>query len=271
MPYDRVNAREIQAPNSCVEIPERIAQLDMTKDNMDKVIEDNVKNYPQGCAVDIYRPLQGGMFNTICLPFELNLGSLPENHPLYGATLREYTGLNLNTVGGEKVLELVFTDVSNQTINANTPYIIQLKDKDGYNSIMRFAGPIQLTNTTGGTVSNTENSSTYSITYQGIIPCQNITPTIVDGESLTLMLVADNRLAAMTAAGPMYGFRGYFQLNQPLPKGMRTRITTSKGTTTNTTIVVDGKKVNVEKFLKEGRVYIRVGEALYTLDGQKVE
>jgi hypothetical protein len=85
------------------------------------------------------------------------------------------------------------------------------------------------------------------------------------------MLVADNRLAEMTTKGYMYGFRGYFKLNQPLPKGMRTRITTSKGTTTNTTIVVDGKKVNVEKFLQEGRVYIRMGDSLYTITGEKVE
>ena len=84
------------------------------------------------------------------------------------------------------------------------------------------------------------------------------------------MLVADNRLAEMTTKGYMYGFRGCFELNQPLPKGMRTRITTSKGTATNTTIVVDGKKVNVEKFIREGRVCIRVGETLYTIDGEVI-
>ena len=273
MPYDRVNAREIQAPNSCRMIPERIAQLDMTNDNMQAVITEHRLEHPTGCAVDIYRPLQGGMFNTICLPFELYLGDLPETHPLYDATLREYTGLNLNTIGGEKVLELVFTDVANNTINANIPYIIKLKDEDGYNSIMRFAGPIQLTSTEGESVSKTESGGTYSIIYKGIIPYQRVEPHIdqVTGESLTLMLVADNRLALMTSTGDMYGFRGYFTLNKPLPRGMQTRITNSKGTTTNTTIVVDGKKVNVEKYLREGRVYIRVGETLYTIDGQKVE
>jgi hypothetical protein len=268
MPYDRVNAREIQAPNSCRMIPERIAHLDMTKENMDDVIKDNVKKHQQGCAIDLYRPLQGGMFNTICLPFTLDLKTLPEKHPLYGATLREYTGLNLNTVGGEKVLELVFTDVSDRVIIANKPYIIQ--PEENYNSIIRFAGPLRLTNTTGEAVNHEENSKNYNITYQGIIPYQEITPVIQDGVSLTLMLVADNRLAEMTAAGDMYGFRGYFNLNTPL-KGIKARITNSKGTTTNTTIVVDGKKVNVEKYLREGRVYIRVGETLYTVTGETVE
>ena len=271
MPYDRVNAREIQAPNSCRMIPERIAQLDMTNANMQAVITEHRLEHPTGCAVDIYRPLQGGMFNTICLPCTLDLKTLPENHPLYEATLREYTGLNLTDIGGEKILELVFTDVANKIIIANKPYIIQIKDENGYNSIMRFAGPIQLTSTTGLAASWFEKSNTYSITYQGIIPFQYVQPNIVNGESLTMMLVADNRLAEMTAAGDMYGFRGYFQLNIPLPRGMQTRITNSKGTTTNTTIVVDGKKVNVEKYLREGRVYIRVGETLYTINGEKVE
>ena len=269
MPYDRVNAREIQAPNSCRMIPERIAHFDMDKEDLDELIKEHKIDHPEGCAIDLYRPLQGGMFNTICLPCTLDLKTLPEGHPLYEAELKEYTGLNLNTVGGEKVLELVFEDVSNKVVIANVPYIIE--PKDDYNSIIRFAGPLRLTNTTGEAVYHEENSKNYNITYQGIIPYQEITPVVQDGVSLTLMLVADNRLAAMTRAGNMLGFRGYFQLNQSLPKGMQTRITTSKGTTTNTTIVVDGKKVNVEKFLQEGRVYIRMGDSLYTITGEKVE
>lgn len=271
MPYNRVNAREIQAPNSCIEIPERVAQLDMNKANMDEVIKNNKIDYPDGCAIDLYRPLQGKMFNTICLPFTVNLEDLPSTHPLFGATLREYTGLKLNPVGGEEMLELVFTDV--QIIEANKPYIIQLKDSNGYNSIIRFAGPLKLTKTEGEKITQTETGGTYSIFYQGIVPYQRVEPQIyqVTGESLTLMLVADNRLALMTKAGDMYGFRGYFTLNTPLPKGMQTRITNSKGTTTNTTIVVDGKKVNIDKYLREGRVYIRVGDSLYTVDGQLVK
>ena len=267
MPYDRTNAREIQAPNSCRMIPERIAHLDMDKEDLDELIEEHQKDHPTGCAIDLYRPIQGGEFNTICLPCTLDLKTLPEGHPLKDATLKQYTGLNLNTVGGEKVLELVFTDVSDKVIIANKPYIIQ--PEDDYNSIIRFVGPLQLTNTKGGTIEKAVDG--YNIAFQGIIPYQEITPIIQDGVSLTLMLVADNRLAEMTTEGYMYGFRGYFKLNQPLPKGMQTRITTSKGTATNTTIVVDGKKVNVEKFLQEGRVYIRVGDSLYTIDGQVVE
>lgn len=268
MPYDRVNAREIQAPNSCRMIPERIAHLDMAKEGLDDLIKEHQKDHPTGCAIDLYRPIQGGEFNTICLPYTLDLKTLPEGHPLYKAELKEYTGLNLNTVGGEKVLELVFTDVSDRVITANKPYIIQ--PEENYNSIIRFAGPLRLTSTTGEADRWAENSNNYNIAFQGIIPYQEITPIVQDGISLTLMLVADNRLAEMTTKGYMYGFRGYFQLNQPLPKGMRTRITTSKGTATNTTIVVGGKKVNVEKFIREGRVCVRVGDTLYNINGEVI-
>ena len=273
MPYDRVNAREIQAPNSCIEIPERVAQLDMDKEDMDAVIAANVQKYPQGCAVDLYRPLQGKMFNTICLPFELDLTTLPEKHPLKGAEVREYNGLSLQDISGEKVLALEFSEVS--VLEANKPYIIQIKDDNGYKSIMRFQGPLLLTSTVGDEISNdcTIDNIKYTITYKGIVPYQEVAalPDPETGEYLRLILVADNRLAAITSTGNMYGFRGYFELSQPLPKGMKARISTDKKTPTNTTIVVDGKKVNIEKYLREGRVYIRVGDSLYTIDGQVVE
>ena len=273
MPYDRTNAREIQAPNSCIEIPERVAQLDMDKEDMDAVIAANVQKYPEGCAVDLYRPLQGKMFNTICLPFELDINKLPENHPLNGSRVREYTGVTVQNISGENILVLEFSEVS--VLKANIPYIIQPKDDNGYNSIIRFQGPIRLTNTSGTAIPKdyTIDNIKYTITYKGIVPYQEVAalPDPETGEYLRLILVADNRLAAITSTGNMYGFRGYFELSQPLPKGMKARISTDKKSPTNTTIVVDGKKVNIEKYLREGRVYIRVGDSLYTVDGQLVK
>ena len=272
MPYpNKENARSIPAPKSCRKIPERVAQLGMDNRELGLLIDGHQKKYPGGCAVDIYRPLQGDMFNTICLPFTLNLTSLPEDHPLKGATVREYYGLKLENIGGEDVLELQFKDVNE--IVANIPYIIQPRQKEGINHIVRLDGPIQLQDVDEQSVRKTEETTnTYSIIYKGVIPFQYVEPQKDPntGEILTLMLVADNRLALMTSGGNMLGFRGYFNLNTPL-KGIKARITNSKGTTTNTTIVVDGKKVNVEKYLQEGRVYIRMGDSLYTITGEKVE
>ena len=257
-----VNGTATPSSDDYCYIPERLSH-DMDDTEMNRALQN-----PKG--LDIYRPLQGGMFNTICLPFDLNLNNLPAGHPLYEALLKEYKGLNLRTLGkvdGEKALELVFEDVADDgIIKANTPYLIQ--PKENYNSIIRFDGAFTLTNTTGISIDGEDGAKTYSVTYHGIIPYQTV--NLVDG-NLLMMLVADNRLAVMTGSGDMYGFRGYFQFNKPSLSGIQPRISTSKNTPTNTTIIVDGQKVNVEKFLREGRVYIRVGEALYTITGEKVE
>ena len=263
MPYDRTNAREIQAPNSCRMIPERLAYLDMSAQELDLVIN-NHKDH-DGCAIELFRPLQEGMFNTICLPFTLDFATLPADHPLKDADVRAFTGVSLETIGGEKVLSLVFSDITsggNKVMTANVPYLLQpIADIAGS---MRFDNPVQLTSIDGNSVGydfDTDNN----ITFTGVIP---ITP--LEANPLTLLLVANNRLAELSSNTNMLGFRGYFQLAKALEPGTTTKIVGKKPVTTNTTIVVDGKKVNVEKYLREGRVYIRVGETLYNITGEKV-
>ena len=273
MPYDRVNAREIQAPNSCRMIPERLAYLDMSAGEMELIIN-NHKDH-DGCAIELFRPLQAGMFNTICLPFELDFANLPNEHPFKDAEVRAFTGATLEDVGGEKVLSLVFSDITKgeqKVMGANTPYLLQpVADIVGS---VRFDYPVQLTSTIGGSVGQDyDNDKINDITFQGVIPITPLEATYsTDGTKtpLTLLLVADNRLAALTSNTNMLGFRAYFQLAKPLPPGTAAKIVGKKPVTTNTTIIVDGKKVNVEKFLREGRVYIRVGETLYTITGEVV-
>ena len=273
MPYDRTNAREIQAPNSCRMIPERLAYLDMSAGEMELIIN-NHKDH-DGCAIELFRPLQAGMFNTICLPFELDFAKLPNEHPFKDAEVRAFTGATLEDVGGEKVLSLVFSDITigeQKVMVANNPYLLQpVADIVGS---VRFDLPLQLTSTIGRSVGQDyDNDKINDITFQGVIPITPLEATYsTDGTNtpLTLLLVADNRLAALTSNTNMLGFRAYFQLAKPLPPGTAAKIVGKKPVTTNTTIVVDGKKVNVDKYLREGRVYIRVGETLYTITGDKV-
>ena len=273
VPYDRTNAREIQAPNSCRMIPERLAYLDMSAQELELVIN-NHKGHG-GCAIELFRPLQAGMFNTICLPFELDFANLPDEHPFKDAEVRAFTGATLEDVGGEKVLSLVFSDITKgeqKVMDPNTPYLLQpVADIVGS---VRFDYPVQLTSTIGRSVGQDyDNDKINDITFQGVIPITPLEATYsTDGTNtpLTLLLVADNRLAALTSNTNILGFRAYFQLAKPLPPGTAAKIVGKKPVTTNTTIVVDGKKVNIEKFLRDGRVYIRVGETLYTITGEKV-
>lgn len=242
---------------------------DITSTNLQTIIENNAGGC--GCDISFNRPMQADMFNTICLPFDLNLGTLSDGHPLKGAELKEFTGATLSdTDSGEKILTLNFEDVNSKTLRAYTPYLIEPKAD--------ISGAINIDNITFVSSNELEIEKSIQgmdnnnkIYFKGVVPSQTVTPKEVDGKSLTMMLVSDNRLAIMTEEGTMPGFRGYFEFASALPQGMQARISTSKNTTTDTEVVIDGQKVNVEKYLREGRVYIRMGDSLYTITGEKVE
>jgi hypothetical protein len=144
---------------------------------------------------------------------------------------------------------------------------------------MRFNWPVTLAEDTKvdpKTSNGFDNGNT--ITYQGILP-QTKVPVKYDEDEvtpLTLILVAENRLAELLpdagqTTGTINGLRGYFQLAKKLSNGTILQITPKQSVSTSTTIIVDGKRVNIEKYLREGRVYIRMGDSLYTIDGQKVK
>jgi hypothetical protein len=219
-----------------------------------------------GCDISLDRPMQANMFNTICLPFDLDLSNVAS---LSNADLMEFSGATLeNTESGEKILTLNFSNVSPKNLKAYKPYLI--KPTEGISSLNINDVNFVASGTTTVTqpITNVNNNS---ITFKGIVPSQTVTPKEVDGKSLTMMLVSDNRLAMMTEEGTMPGFRGYFEFLSTPPQGMQARISTSKNTTTGTEVVIDGQKVNIEKFLRDGRVYIRMGESLYNITGEKVE
>lgn len=257
--------------NKYFRLPDRttLHMNDTDEDELNRIVGNN--SSVCDCDISLYRPMQADMFNTICLPFDLDLGTLSDGHPLKGAELKAFTGATLSdTDSGEKILTLNFEDVNSNTLTAYTPYLIEPKaDISGAINIdnITFIAP-GTTTTVTQPITNVNNNT---ITFKGVVPSQTVTPKEVDGKSLTMMLVSDNRLAIMTEKGTMPGFRGYFEFATTPPQGMQARISTSENTTTETEVVIDGQKVNIQKFLREGRVYIRVGEALYTLDGQKVE
>lgn len=277
MPYpNQENARAIPAPKSCRRLPERIAYLGMDNLELQNIIRSHAGH--GGCFIDFFRPLQAGMFNTICLPFNLNLENLPETNPLFNAIGKEFSDVTLMDMNGEKVLCLEFRDVTN--LQAYKPYLIE--PSENITDVIRFDDPIELTSSDGnipqegainikGKDVGFDFDDDNHIDFKGVVPITPLEATYADdGTPLTLLLVADNRLAALTSSANILGFRAYFQLAKPLPAGTATRIVGKKPVTTNTTIIVDGKKVNVEKFLREGRVYIRVGETLYNITGDKV-
>ena len=256
MPYpDRVNAQEIQAPNSCRFIPERITQNDTDQAEFEKIITPYLPS--QTCALDIYRPMQGGTFNTICLPFDItNLAGTP----YAGAQVKKFVGTSLENVGEENVLYFNFEDAT--SIKAGDPYLIQ--PGTDVKGIVSFTTPIQFKVTTAGELTGGDNYAKFI----GVFPKMYIAQES-SLDKLKLMLVSDNRLAEIED-DDFYGFRGYFQLQKAVPANTLSLLNFRKPASTDTQVIIDGKKVNVEKFLREGRVYIRVGETLYTITGEVV-
>jgi hypothetical protein len=106
-----------------------------------------------------------------------------------------------------------------------------------------------------------------SMTYAALLQRNRI---FTNDGLLYFILVDNNRLARVLNDGAMLGLRGYFMLAHELPAGTKVGIAERK-TTPTSIIDLSGTQVDVEKFMREGRVYIRVGESLYTLSGERVE
>lgn len=263
MPYDRVNAREIQAPNSCRYIPERVSHMDMGNQELANIINYYLESNSE-CYVDIFRPMFNTAFNTICLPFDVNLSQATAG-AYHNATLMQFDKAVVTEVNNEKMLELQFTEKTDKIIEAGIPYLI--KPENPIPGIMSLEQDIKFETITSTNQTRTFNNGNNSITFIGIIPYQFINVT---NQPLPLIVVDQNRLAEVSNGGNILGFRAYFQLAKELDPGTKVGISARKPTPTNV-ITIDGKRVNIEKFLREGRVYIRVGDSLYTISGEKVE
>ena len=264
LPYNRDNARSIPASKAQREIPERLSYAEDKENTLATIAKTPT-------LVDLFRPMPNTSYSTICLPFALDISTLEDGHPYKTADIRAFEGAELSAVGGEKILYLNFSADPVTSLSANTPYIIQPS--------VRIPNLVQLPathwNTDAAPVFSAFGNNN-SITFTGVIPKQDI----VVQKGQTLLLVAENRLAEMEPdagktidskpAGEILGFRGYFTLGAPLPKGMQA-ILRNKDNTVTGLVDINGKKVNINKYLREGRVYIRMGDTLYTITGEKVK
>ena len=262
-------------PESECYLPERITQDHDNGHIIEQYLQGGVYDGQTCSTVDIFRPLRNDCYNTFCLPFDLDLTQLADGHPYKvldnneGATLLEFSGVELKSFNnGENFLELQFTKVNN--VCSGVPYLF--KPKEEINSIvsLKHSDPeneIQFKKKEGSTVTHDFSNQENNVTYYGIISVRNVYTT--EPDEVILILVDQNRLAKMTEGGDILGFRGVFVLAHSLPTGTVARIAERKPTPTSV-INLNGEQVDIEKYLRDGRVYIRVGETLYTITGEKV-
>ena len=231
--------------------------------------------------ITITRKLQAGMYNTICLPFNVNLKTdLPADGSLDEAEFWQYDGTVSSTYNqsGEPVSVLNFTRVTDQLV-AGTPYLVEVK-KDVTNDLffsgeLDYDGKSVLCDTTLRPVI-ADPETEVKINFIGTI---NPT-TIPDG---ALILVANNRLAK-SAGGTMNGMRGYFVIDTSDPlvasdiveqaASGRVYLSMKKPVTTSIPVAPEAEQPTapkVRKVMHDGKIYILRGDEVYTITGHRVK
>lgn len=224
-------------------------------------------------SLTVTRKLQAGMYNTICLPFSVDLTGLADNndykHPLKDADAYEFAGTTTSTYNesGEPVTILNFNKVTQ--LQAGVPYLIKLKGNADVTEDLPFTGVAcdTILRPSGG---------------GGLIFQPTINPTTVPAGSL--ILVANNRLAQTTEDGKMNGMRGYFMIDPTNPMlaadiaeqaaDGRVYLSFQKPTTTSIPVAPEAEqqtKPQVRKVMYNGQIYILRGEEVYTITGHRVK
>lgn len=233
-----------------VDVPARESQLvpSLVEDEQCASVAKANKRYQ---TVKLYRKLQSGMYNTICLPFGL---TTLNGTPLEGASVLQFVSCAKEDKGGEPVLKLNFEGV--QQMQAGVPYLI--KPQQDIKDPMLFSS-VEMGNSVGARYIKIDG-----ITFQGVMD-----PTELPNQNM-LMLVANNRLATSTG-GTMLGNRGYFLIGdnlQNMPK--RAEIAIVKGAPTNNDNPYTNYQPTSYKILEDGHIWIIRDGVKYNLMGARV-
>lgn len=244
----------------------------------EKTIQNNsdaiwLLNYHNGTHdIKILRKMQGGMYNTLCLPFSATKAQQPS--VLQNATIVQFTGVNENLYdkSGEPVVELQFTKVDD--IVAGVPYLVMpqtdiMSEMTFTNILTGYNGSTPLVMETAQEITKSTNNG--SISFIG-----NIHPTNIPAQSL--IVVANNRLAEVTEAGDIQHMRGYFRIDdaqlQTLSEEGRVYLSMKKPATTSIPVAPEAEqqtKPEVRKIMRDGQIYIHRGNEVYTITGHRVK
>ena len=146
-----------------------------------------------------------GAWNTLCLPFDVTVGS----GQMAGATAMTLNGSTSGFNASTGELTLNFAGVAlGSTITAGTPFIVKWTGTDVTNPV--FSG-VTVSSTTPGSVTSTDGYVTFIGTYSPV-------PIYAD-PATNLYLGAGNKLYYPSSAKDINSFRAYFKLNNGLTAG----------------------------------------------------
>ena len=207
--------------------------------------------------VRIFRTLTAGMYNTICLPFDLPtlVGT-----PLEGAELLELDEVDVKETETTQDITLLFTET--HTISAGVPYLIQ--PQANITTPMVFDNvliAVEEGNVAGSGI----------VTFNAILSPK----MFYEGDKSVLFLTSNNQLAWPNATANMNGMRAYFQLadtEESQPMQTHARISVNRGSTTEDIIVFipNQETEKVTKIMNNGTIYIIRDKDIYTIQGIKI-
>lgn len=247
-----------------------VSEEETTQHNSDAIF---LLNHHNGTHdIKVLRKMQGGMYNTLCLPFSATKAQQPA--VLQNATIVQFTGVNENLYdeSGEPVVELQFTKVDD--IVAGVPYLVM--PQTDITSEMTFTNILTGYNASTPLVMETAQEITKSTNNGSISFIGNIHPTNIPAQSL--IVVANNRLAEVTEAGDIQHMRGYFRIDdaqlQTLSEEGKVYLSMRKPTTTSVPLAPEAEQPaqpKVQKIMRNGKIYILRGDEIYTITGARVK
>ena len=247
LPTDN-NVCTTPAPTSQI-IPYRFVLQD-TKHNQTAL--NNIKD--QTIDALVCRSLTAGMYNTLCLPFELELDAF-DGTPLEGAKVLKYSHSE-ESVGD---IVLYFNSVSK--LEAGVPYLVE--PKTDIDVPMDFVD-VEVTEVADVIEGEPDANG---IAFNGILA-----PKTLDANNKSILfLVSGNRLAWANTTADMYGMRGYFVVPDGKYNKLSTRayITTKESETTD--LQQPSAVTEATKFIQNGVLYIQREGEVYTIMGTKVQ
>lgn len=246
--------------NICL-VPAQKSQIIDKKLNLRDTEDNSIKlndAIDQTTNVRVYRTLTSGMYNTICLPFDL---ATLDGTPLAGAELLELSDIEVTETGTTQDIRLQFTEANELT--AGMPYLIQPAND--------ITLPLEFNNVV---ITATEGSTSSSkiVTFNGILSPK----TFYEGDKSSLFLTSNNILAWPNVTANMNGMRAYFQLTEAeesRPMQVSARISVDRGSTTEDIIVLlpTDSQETATKIMRNGIIYILRNGEIYTLQGTKLK
>ena len=222
---------------------------------LDTLNNEGILDYLNDQTVDVavYRSLTGGMYNTLCLPFDVNELT---GTPLENATIWQYNG-TVKGDGTNKEIFLEFDEV--ESITAGEPYLVEPAED--------IAAPMVFKNVTISVTSGNDVAQD-AVTMHGILH-----PTELEANDKSILfLVENNNLAWANVTANMNGMRAYFQVNEPSLQSARTRAYIRKASTVATDMEnITTTDTKIKKVIYNGNIYIIRGNEVYTVQGTKVK